>query len=232
MLRFATQYAKMPVLAFGYGVFMDIVTAFILGFLVSPLLGIGFAIISLPITLFMLLFFRDPNRQADRKEFPANEFVSPADGTVTDISDIDEPKIGGRAKKIGIFMSVFNVHVNRSPCYGKVIETIHTPGEFLDARKEESSLRNERNDLIIEPKYEPIHKLPEKIIVRQIAGLIAKRIVCAVGVGEELKAGQRFGMIKFGSRVELIVPEEPKAEIKVKIGQKVKAGNDVLLVYQ
>ncbi len=231
MIRFATRYAKMQVFAFAYGVLFDIVTAILLGFIISPFLGIFFGIISLPITSFMLLFFRDPIRKADRETISINEFVCPADGTITDISKLDEPKVGGRALKIGIFMSIFDVHVNRCPCYGKVVEKIHTPGEFLDARSPESSLRNERNDLIIAPKYDPIRPLPEKIIVRQIAGLIAKRIVCDVNIGEELKAGERFGMIKFGSRVELIIPVEPKADIKVKIGQKVKAGNDILLVY-
>ncbi len=231
MIRFASQYARVQILAFAYGVFMDIATVIILCFAVSPVLGLFFAIVSLPITLSMLLFFRDPNRRADREEIPSNEFICPADGTVTDISEIDDSKLGGKAMKIGIFMSVFDVHVNRCPCYGKVIETIHTPGEFLDARKPESSLRNERNDLIIEPKYDPIRPLPERIIVRQIAGLIAKRIVCAVDVDDELKAGERIGMIKFGSRVELIVPVLPQANIQVKIGQKVKAGDDILITY-
>jgi len=231
MIRFATQYAKAEVLAFAYGVFFDIVASVIIGIYIGPAFGILAAIMTLPVTSFFLLFFRNPDRRADKENIPVNEFLSPADGVVTDISEIDDPRVGQRAKKIGIFMSIFNVHVNRSPCYGKVLEVTHRPGEFLDARKPESSLRNESNDVLIEPKYDPIRKLPEKIVVRQIAGLLAKRIVCKASTGDELKAGQRLGMIKFGSRVELIVPAEPQPSIQIEIGQKVKAGNDVLIIY-
>ncbi len=211
--------------------FSDIVVSVLVGVLVSPIVGVLIAVLTVPISAFLLLFFRDPDRRANKENIPLTEFLAPADGVITDISEVDEPQIGKQAKKIGIFMSIFNVHVNRSPCYGKVLQITYRPGEFLDARKPEAAIRNERNDILIEPRYDPVHNLPEKIIVRQIAGLIAKRIVCTPAVGDELKAGQRLGMIKFGSRVELIVPIDPKPEIKIKIGQKVKAGNDVLITY-
>jgi phosphatidylserine decarboxylase len=201
---------------------------------VSPtaavLFGVLFFVGTIPIYIFLITFFRDPERKADREKIAPNLMISPADGTITDISNIDDSRVGGPALRIGIFLSIFSVHVNRAPCTVKVIETIRKDGEFLDARNPESSTRNVSNDLVLEPT-DTILNLPNRLVVRQITGLIAKRIVCEAKPGDILDSGQRFGMIKFGSRTELIVPALPVPQIMVKIGQYVHAGQDILLTY-
>ncbi len=167
-------------------------------------------------------FFRDPRRQ-----IPAAPgiMVAPADGKVTEVAELESwPGIEGRALKISIFLSIFNVHINRAPCDGRVLAIHHEPGEYLDVRHPESGLRNERNTITIDPDapYGPV-------IVRQIAGLVARRIVCHLGVGDAVTRGGRFGMIKFGSRTDLIVPVESGLEPAVALGDVVKGGATVLM---
>jgi len=238
MLKF-TPYARPQVIAFSLAVIMDFIALIIIATVmytkISPLTaGIftaAYAILALPVPIFLLMFFRDPQRRADLERIEPNVMLAPADGKITEISRIDDPRVGGPAIKIGIFLSVFNVHINRAPCEAKVIESVHKNGEYINAMSLESSHRNECNDLTLEPVRQGVFEFPSRIVVRQIAGLIAKRIVCAVKPGDILESGKRFGMIKFGSRTELIVPATPEPKIQVKIGQKVKAGQDVLLIY-
>ncbi len=179
-------------------------------------------IIALPalLLLWTLWFFRDPERR-----IPAEPglLVSPADGTVTEVSRVprtdffDEP-----ATRIGIFLSVFNVHVNRAPCDGVVKTTRYTPGKFLDARHPDSGAQNESNAILLD-------RGPDgPILVRQVAGAIARRIVCAIKPEDKVERGQRIGMIKFGSRTELYVPERVLSEVAVKIGDTVKGGETIL----
>jgi phosphatidylserine decarboxylase len=173
--------------------------------------------------LFTLCFFRDPPRTV-----PAGEglLVAPADGKVTEITQLESHEgIDGPALRIGIFLSIFDVHINRAPCAGRVTATAYTPGEFLDARHEQSGARNEANTVIINPTA-PI-KGP--VIVRQIAGLIARRIVCRVGTGATVARGEKFGMIKFGSRTELIVPAGGGLEPAVKLNDHVRAGRTIIM---
>lgn len=237
MLKFA-KYARPLVIAFSLAVVGDIILLIVLTSVlylkVSPTAAAVFAVIycltALPISLFLLFFFRDPDRACDSAAPPANVMLAPADGKITEISSIDDPRVGGPALKIGIFLSVFNVHINRAPCAARVIDSTYKRGEFLNAMSPDSSHRNECNDLVLEPTA-PTLQFPNRVVVRQIAGLIAKRIVTAVKPGEELKAGERFGMIKFGSRTELIVPAAPEPKVMVKLGQMVHAGDDVLLMY-
>jgi len=237
MLRF-TKYGKpLPQIclaAFVLDLIIGVVATVLLYQKVSPTTGIVFAVIfgllTIPLYAILLLFFRDPIRKADREPIPANVMLAPADGKVTEISHIDDPRVGGPALKIGIFLSVFNVHINRVPCNAKVIESVHKCGQYLNAMNPDSSHRNECNDLTLEPTEQNL-QFPKRIVVRQIAGLIAKRIVAAVNPGEIFKSGQQFGMIKFGSRTELIVPASPEPKIMVKVGQKVRAGDDILLMY-
>jgi len=175
------------------------------------------AIFPLIITLFMVLFFRDSDRKV-----PAGEgiFVSPADGKVILIKDVYEKDyLKAESKEISIFMSLFNVHVNRSPYDGKVSFIKHSSGKFLAAYKDTASMENENTVMVIEGK-------DGKIVVRQVAGSLARRIVCRVKVGDELRRGERYGMIKFGSRLDIYLPKDVK--IKVKAGDKVKAGETVL----
>jgi phosphatidylserine decarboxylase len=165
--------------------------------------------------LFTLNFFRDPAR---RVPTDANLLVSPADGTVVEITEVEEGEfLKAPCHKIGIFLSVFDVHVNRSPCEGKVKAARYTPGKFLDARDPRCGPENESNTLHI-----------GDVVVKQIAGLIARRIVCEAKPDDQLSRGQRIGMIKFGSRTELYIPKERVEEIRIKLKDKVKGGETVI----
>jgi phosphatidylserine decarboxylase len=175
------------------------------------------AVLPLIVTLFMVLFFRDPDRTIPQDK---GAFVSPADGKVILIKDVYEKDyLKAEAKEISIFMSIFNVHVNRAPCEGKVSLVKHSSGKFLVAHKDAASLENENTVMLLDGKE-------GKIIVRQVAGLIARRIVCKVKIGDVLRRGERYGMIKFGSRLDVYLPKD--SEIKVSLGDKVKAGETVL----
>ncbi len=168
--------------------------------------------------LWVLSFFRDPKREGD---FAPGELCAPADGTVTEVTALAKHEaIGGPAYRIGVFLSLFDVHINRAPCAGTVQAIDYRAGEYLDARSPESGARNESNTLLITPTG----SMPGPVQVRQVAGLLARRIVCHVKVNEFLDAGARFGLIKFGSRTELIIPRLEKTEITVKVGDKVRAG--------
>jgi len=169
-----------------------------------------------------MAFFRDPERSVPDD---SNALVSPADGKVVETIDLDHhDEIGGPAKRISIFLSVLDVHVNRSPCTGLVKSIRYQPGKYLDARNPDSGKLNEANTIIIEPD-EP-HAGP--VVVRQIAGLIARRIVCNVSEGDRVKTGQRIGLIKFGSRTELIVPRHDTYTPEVKVGDRVYGAKTIL----
>ncbi len=175
------------------------------------------AVLPLTVTLFMVLFFRDPDRT-----IPVDKgaFVSPADGKVILIKDVYEKDyLKAESKEISIFMSIFNVHVNRAPCEGNVSLIKHSPGKFLVAHKDAASIENENTVMVLEGK-------DGKILVRQVAGLVARRIVCKVKAGDMLRRGERYGMIKFGSRLDVYLPKD--TEIKVRLGDKVKAGETVI----
>jgi phosphatidylserine decarboxylase len=175
------------------------------------------SIFPLLITLFMVFFFRDPERKIPEGE---NIFVSPADGKVILIKDVYEKDyLKTDSKEISIFMSLFNVHVNRSPYDGKVSFIKHSSGKFLVAHKDAASIENENVVMVLEGRN-------GKIVVRQVAGFLARRIVSKVIVGDELRRGERYGMIKFGSRLDVYLPKDVK--IKVKVGDKVKAGETIL----
>ncbi|UCD29065.1 MAG: phosphatidylserine decarboxylase family protein [Planctomycetota bacterium] len=161
-----------------------------------------------------LAFFRDPQRKTPKD---TDILVAPADGKVVETARLDHHQdIGGPAIRIGIFLSVLDVHINRSPCAGIVRSIQYQPGRFLDARNPEAGRQNEANAIVIEPDQP--HTGP--IIVRQIAGLIARRIVCSLKVGDRLQTGQRIGMIKFGSRTELIVPGHDNYTPSINLGEK------------
>ena len=172
-----------------------------------------------------LAFFRDPER---RPPDEADVMLSPADGTVHDVEQVQPPGayLDGPAVRIGIFMSVFSVHVNRAPAAGEVQWVEHTPGRYLDARDRQAQVQNEHNLLGMQLGD------GRKIMVNQIAGAVARRIVCAVGPGRRLEAGERFGMVKFGSRLELFLPAADQYAVAVKPGDKVKAGRSVLARYR
>jgi phosphatidylserine decarboxylase len=183
---------------------------------ISPIFYIP-AAISLLLTLFVLYFFRNPERTA-----PADNsaVVAPADGTVIVVERVSETPLGVEALKISIFMSVFNVHVNRVPFNGKVVDTFHHNGKFFDARDGRASCENERNGITVEIADRT------RIAFVQIAGLIARRIISYPLVGDMLVRGERYGLIRFGSRVDVYLPPELKP--LVSLGDKTVAGETIL----
>jgi phosphatidylserine decarboxylase len=202
---------------------------FLLAVTVSVVLGVCLGpwwllplVVLVPAWLFVLAFFRDPHRNIPSD---ADILVSPADGVITHLEEVDAADFpGGKAFRVSIFLSVFNVHVNRVPRSGRVTQVRYYPGEFLDARDRNCAVRNEQLwiDLADEQLGCPVR-------VKQVAGAIARRIVCWLRPGEEVRAGERFGMIKFGSRTDVLVPAAVVAEVLVKVGQAVKGGCQVLL---
>lgn len=174
----------------------------------------------------VVYFFRDPPRTVPTEP---GLIVSPADGTIAEVTEIDDdPFVTGPAVRIGIFLSIFNVHLNRSPVYCRVIGLQYNRGKYLNALKPESALENENMRIELQqpaPTY-------RRMAVRQIAGAIARRIVCDLRPGEMIDRGERFGMIKLGSRTELILPREEGLEIMVRKGQKMKAGSTVIARYR
>jgi phosphatidylserine decarboxylase len=176
-----------------------------------------------------VLFFRNP-----RRTLPAGPglFVSPADGRVTEVTRVEEGEfIGGPALKVGIFLSIFNVHLNRSPCSGRVAFLKHRDGLYLDARNPASSRENESQAIgILRDGGDGAEGL--RVLVRQVSGAIARRIVCPLREGDPVARGRIVGMIKFGSRTELFVAvpaSGPPPEVLVQVGDAVKAGETVLL---
>jgi len=183
--------------------------------------GWPLAVVAAVVTLAWLAFFRDFSRA-----IPAQPgiMVAPADGKVTDISRVDHyPAFDGPALRVGIFLSVLDVHVNRSPCAATVLVQRYEAGEFLDARHPECGLRNQSNTITLGENGRPT------VVVKQIVGAIARRIIAPVTIGQTLERGERFGMIAFGSRTELYVPAPEGWEIRVKYGQHVRGGTDILL---
>lgn len=176
-------------------------------------------IAALVLTLFVLFFFRDPERTVPQD---ANLVISPADGKVIVIKDIYEPDyLKQDVKQISIFLSVFNVHVNRSPVEGTVEIVKYNPGKFHVASVDKASLDNEQTAMLISNGK-------QKVLVKQIAGLIARRIVCYAKPGDAIKRGERYGLIRFGSRVDIFLPKN--AELKVKLGDRVTGASDVIAV--
>ena len=177
------------------------------------------------VLVWLLSFFRDPNRKVPAGD---NLILSPADGTVSDIEEVDETDfIGGRATRIGIFLSIFSVHINRTPCGVRIEKITYRKGSFKNAINPDSGKVNESNDIAMTRLGRPA----DKLLVRQISGAIARRIVCDAQRGQEFAGGAVFGMIKFGSRTELYLPVRSSAKIIVKKGEKVKAGITVLAEY-
>ncbi len=173
--------------------------------------------------VWMLWFFRDPQRTVPTDP---GVIVSPADGTITHLDTGEELEyIGGNANRCSIFLSIFNVHLNRAPTSGTVEFVKFRPGAFFDARREESLVKNQNQDIGVRTD-EP--GMPEKIVVRQSTGAIARTIVCPVQNGQKLARGERYGMIKFGSRTTLFLSQDVEIEWLVSIGDTVKAGETVL----
>ena len=170
------------------------------------------------LALFFLWFFRDPSRSITSEP---GAVVSPADGKVTAAERIETPE--GTRLRLSIFLNVFDVHVNRAPVEGTVAQVNHRAGQFLNAMRADASVLNEQTTLVLENATGAVH-------VTQIAGLLARRIVCNVKPGERLQRGQRYGLIKFGSRADVLLPSS--TTLLVKVGDRVKGGSTVLATLQ
>ncbi len=203
------------------GTVVLLVVAVVLGFTAWPWL----ALIVLPVLIWLFAFFRDPERAVPTEQ---HALVSPADGTVSDITEIaNDPLLGGPSVRVGIFLSVFNVHVNRAPCDGRVLKVVYKEGKFINAMSHSAaSDENESNTVVL---AEPHGDRPIAV-VKQIVGLIARRIVFTSKPDTIVKRGERIGMIKFGSRTELYVPKWMEPQVKVTVGQTVRGASDVLVV--
>jgi phosphatidylserine decarboxylase len=183
----------------------------------NPLLTIPFLIL----TLFMIFFFRDPERVIDKRE---GVFYSPADGRVIFIGRTREEEVlREEAIEVSIFMSPLDVHINRIPCDGVVREVRHYPGRFIAAYRDDSSMTNEHITMLIESRY-------GRVVVRQVAGFLARRAVCRVKPGDGVNQGQRYGMIKFSSRVDIYMPLN--TSIRVGLNDRVRAGQTVIGVIE
>ncbi|HBO84413.1 MAG: phosphatidylserine decarboxylase [Deltaproteobacteria bacterium GWC2_42_11] len=170
------------------------------------------------LTLFVLWFFRNPERVIPADE---NSIVSPADGKVIFAGRVFEDRfLKADAVKVSIFMNVFNVHVNRVPVSGRVVGLFYNPGKFFSANLDKASLENEQNVVLLETAN------GRKVLFIQIAGLIARRIVCYLKEGDVVEKGKRFGMIRFGSRLDVYLPVD--CRVNIKVGDKVKAGASIL----
>ncbi len=193
------------------------ITGFLaLTFLVALFLPLG-ALLPLSLSLFMLYFFRDPERVVPESE---DTFVAPADGKVLLVRETREDEyLKADVVEIGIFMSPLDVHVNRAPADGTVEAVVHKPGRFLSAFKPEASLENESISMVLSTRH-------GRVLVRQVAGFVARRAVCRRRPGDMLRKGDRFGIIKFSSRVDLCLPAGMR--VLVRPGDRVRAGETVV----
>ena len=204
---------KIPLAKDGFIFILPLLFITVLMFLISfywatAIFGLGF--------LFVTWFFRDPERRIPNVP---NVIVSPADGKITEIVTENEPINGKLCKRVTIFLSVFNVHVNRVPIRGTIEDIRYNPGKFLAAFNPKASMDNEQNLILI-------NNGKTHIFVKQIAGLIARRIVCWPKKGDHYESGQRYGLIRFGSRVDILLPESTK--LSVACGDKVSGGKSII----
>ena len=204
---------KIPLAKDGFIFILPLLIITVLMFLISfywatAIFGLGF--------LFVTWFFRDPERRIPNEP---NVIVSPADGKITEIVTENEPINGKLCKRVTIFLSVFNVHVNRVPIEGTIEDIRYNPGKFLAAFNPKASMDNEQNLILI-------NNGKTHIFVKQIAGLIARRIVCWPKKGDHYESGQRYGLIRFGSRVDILLPENTK--LSITCGDKVSGGKSII----
>jgi phosphatidylserine decarboxylase len=221
--------------------------AIVAWWLCPPALAVAVSIGLLAIWAFVLWFFRDPPRTRD---YEASTFYSPADGRVSDITRLPKcDAIGGPAIRVGITLSVWNVHINRVPAAGVVRSVERQPGAYLVAARPEAADRNEAALTVIMPGSSSLSEssalestspeslgsspaLPGPYAVRQVVGIFARRIICHLERGATVTAGQRFGLIKFGSRTELIVPDHKELRVCVRVGDRVRGGLTPLVIQE
>lgn len=199
----------------GWPVLLVIMGLFIAGFFFK-----AFLFVAIPLFIFSIYFFRNPERSCPQALHNSSIFISPADGKIVGVDYSPTHEFDGYAQRVSIFLSPLDVHVNWTPCAGTLKAVNYRPGKFLVAYAPKASEVNERNDIVITCAN------GQDILVRQIAGLVARRIVWWVKPGQELAAGYKYGMIRFGSRVDLLLPEN--VTINVNIGDRVFGGQTAL----
>ena len=204
---------RIPIVADGYR-FIIPLAIITVGLALSPLVWL--AGVSGLLLLFVLNFFRDPDRDIPNEE---GVIVSPGDGKIVEIIEESDPMLDEPYRRGSIFLNVFNVHVQRIPVGGRIGQVKYNKGKFLNAASHKASLENEQSAMIIDTGK-------QKVLVKQIAGLIARRIVCWAKEGDNYSLGQRYGLIRFGSRVDLFLPLS--AEVKVSLGDHVSGGSSII----
>ncbi len=222
-----TKYGWPQVLIFPVALIVVMAVLFLLTMSVWPLWAVLLMqILPAGLLIWSLMFFRDPHRVCPTER---DILLAPADGKITDIEIVqDKSFIGEAAMKIGIFLSIFNTHINRAPCDVEIEKITYKKGKYKNAMSPESGRVNESNDLCLIRMDDP----RDRLLVRQISGAIARRIVCVKEPGEKLAGGEKFGMIKFGSRTELYMPARKNIKCLVRIGDNVKAGLTPLVKYE
>ena len=225
---------RIPLTKYGWPqviIFPAVVLAVMIVYLVVGVLYLStWAVVSIEsllaiVLIWILAFFRDPYRPVPTD---SNLLLAPADGRITDIETVEENDfIGGTSIRIGIFLTIFDAHINRAPCNARVEQITYKKGKRKNAMNPQSARVNESNDIGLIRIDSP----QDRLIVRQISGAIARRIVCEKKEGQNLNGGEKFGMIKFGSRTELYVPARGNVKCLVKVADKVKAGLTPLVRY-
>ena len=212
-----TRYGLPEVVVYPAALALLMVILAVFGPAVLPTWAIGLieAVLATVLT-WALLFFRDPHREVPRGD---SLVLAPADGKVMDVETVENADfMDGPALRVGIFLSLFNTHINRAPCDARVEKIAYRRGKYLPAMNPLAGKVNESNDIGM------VRANRDRLLVRQISGAVARRIVCAAQEGQQLAGGEPFGMIKFGSRTELYLPSSGKIECLVRVGDKVKAG--------
>lgn len=209
---------KLPVAKEGFPFIFGLLFAGLIFVLIPFVFFYFLSLTSFLLAAFCVYFFRDPERASSQDP---SVILSPGDGRVLEVRDEVTPYFEGKAKVIKIFLSIFDVHIQRSPMAGKVLKIDYNKGKFLDARDERAAFENENNAIVIQTKK-------SKMVVKQIAGFIARRIVCWVQTGEEIEVGQKLGLIRFGSQVDLILPMD--VEVCVSEGDRLFGGISVVAI--
>jgi len=207
---------RLPIAREGWPFILPLLGAAVVGLVMIPSLGW----LLLVLTVFVAYFFRDPERSIPQAP---GKLLAPADGKIVAIKPQEDSSTRQTGTMVSVFLSVFDVHINRAPLTATIASVHYSPGKFLPAFQSDASVLNEQNTVIFQAG-------DMQIMVKQIAGILARRIVCRVKSGDQVHAGQRFGLIRFGSRVDILIP--PDFTVHVHLGQRIRGGQSVLASLQ
>jgi phosphatidylserine decarboxylase len=207
---------RLPIAREGWPFILPLLGAALAGLAIMPVLGWFF----LALAVFVTYFFRDPERSIPQA---SGNLLAPADGKVVAISPQEDSSMPRAGTMVSVFLSVFDVHINRAPLTATIASVRYSPGKFLPAFQSKASVLNEQNTVVFQAG-------DVQVMVKQIAGILARRIVCRVKSGDQVHAGERFGLIRFGSRVDILIP--PEFTVHVRLGQRIRGGQSVLASLQ